>query len=260
MIHLLSPAKSLNFEKSNCNDYTIPLHLDQSQKVIKKMRTVSGKKLGEMMSISKALVKLNRERYQDWTGTNELNENSKQAIFAFSGDVYLGLEANSLDRSSIDYSQDHLRILSGAYGLLKPLDLIEAYRLEMGTSIKIGRRKNLYDFWSSIISKDLNEDLEKQDTPFLINLASNEYFKAVDQKKIKAEIISPQFLDEKNGQFKVLSFFAKKARGMMSRFILENRIDQMDDILAFDSNGYRYNADLSNKDKPVFTRPESWQA
>lgn len=258
MIHLLSPAKSLDFESElSLKSSTIPILLQQSQKLIQPLRKKSSKDLQKLMSISENLAELNHERFQNWKGLNEHSDRSRQAIFAFTGDVYQGLEAPTLSKTDVEYAQSHLRILSGLYGVLKPLDIIEPYRLEMGTSLSIGKNKSLYEFWGDKISKELNEALKNHDKKIVINLASNEYFKSIDKKKLDAEVVSPQFKDAKNGQYKVIAFYAKKARGMMSRYIIENKISHLVDLQGFDYGGYRYNADLSSEKEPVFTREEN---
>lgn len=257
MIHLLSPAKSLDFDtKANTEQYSQAEFQEQSQKLIKKARTLSRKKLEKLMGISSNLAELNHQRYQDWEIVNQPGK-SKQAVLSFTGDVYRGLNASSLNEKELTYAQEHLRILSGLYGLLKPLDLIMPYRLEMGTSLPVGRKKNLYDFWADTITKRINNELENHKDKTLVNLASNEYFKSVDPKKLKGSLISPQFRDQKNGQYKSIMTFAKLARGFMSRFIIQNKIEKAEDILSFDAHGYVYNPGLSTEDAPVFTREEN---
>lgn len=259
MIHLLSPAKSLDFESNlPIQDHTLPLNIDKSEKLINKLKTLSKKKLREMMSISEDLAALNADRYQEWEGKKELSERSRQAIFAFKGDVYLGLQSlTELDASDVDYAQDHLIILSGLYGILRPKDLIEPYRLEMGTQLKVGRKNNLYEFWGDDLTKMINTQLKEQGDDTVINLASNEYFKVLDQKKIKGRVISPEFKDAKNGKYKFMSFYGKKARGLMSRYLIKNRLSDPKDLKGFDLEGYRYNSELSSENNPVFTREEN---
>lgn len=258
MIHILSPAKSLDFQSDlSLDDSTVPEFLPQSEQLIKKLRTFSSKKLQDLMSISENLGNLNRDRYKAWQGSNKIDNISRQAIFAFTGDVYQGLDATTLSATDIKYAQNHLRILSGLYGVLKPLDVMEAYRLEMGTKLKVGSKQSLYEFWGDKVSLNLNEALKNHEEKVLVNLASNEYFKAVDKKKLEAEIVSPQFKDAKNGQYKIIAFYAKKARGLMSRFIIENKISRVADLQAFDYGGYRYNAEMSTANKPAFSREEN---
>ncbi|HHG83324.1 MAG TPA: peroxide stress protein YaaA, partial [Bacteroidetes bacterium] len=228
--------------------------LDKSELLIHKLRTVSRKKLGELMGISKDLAQLNYERYLSWQPEFSPN-NAKQALLAFKGDVYVGMDTETLSEEDLDFAQGHLRILSGLYGVLRPLDLMQAYRLEMGTRLAVRRKKNLYDFWGNTITDKLNEALAGDNT--LINLASKEYFSAVKPAHLQANIITPTFLDQKNGTYKVISFFAKKARGMMSSYIIRHRLRQPEDIKSFNVGGYTFNADRSGPQDWVFTREEA---
>ncbi|KAA3649892.1 MAG: peroxide stress protein YaaA [Bacteroidetes bacterium] len=258
MIHLLSPAKSLDYNSAiSSSTVTIPENLSQAEKLIKKLKKTSSKDLKSMMSISDALVKLNKTRFDTWQGKLEISDTSRQAIFAFSGDVYVGLDAYSLNQKDLEFAQNNLRILSGLYGILRPYDIIEPYRLEMGSSLKVGRKKNLYEFWGTEIASNLKSLLATHQEKTLVNLASNEYFKVVDKKTFDLKIISPQFKDSKNGEYKIIAFFAKKARGLMSRYIIENKIESSADLLGFDYEGYRYNEKLSKENEPVFTREEN---
>ncbi|MBL4707159.1 MAG: peroxide stress protein YaaA, partial [Flavobacteriales bacterium] len=246
MIHLLSPAKSLDFSSNiDLTTATEPQFLREAEKLVRKLRTTSKKKIKDLMSISDALVQLNAQRYQTWQGKTELSEESRQAIFAFTGDVYQGLDVNSLKEEDLKYAQEHLMILSGIYGVLRPLDVMEPYRLEMGTSLKVGRAKNLYEYWKDKPTELINERLREQENSVLVNLASNEYFKVVNKKKLEGTLIHPEFKDAKNGNYKIISFFAKKARGYMSRYIIENQISDPKDLEGFDTAGYRFNKDLS---------------
>ena len=254
MITVISPAKTLDYESQvPTHQITEPVFKKEANQLVEKLEKLSFKKIKDLMSLSDQLAELNVERYKNWHN-DPSDDKIKQALFAFKGDVYLGLDAYSLEAKAIDFAQNHLRILSGAYGVLKPLDGIQPYRLEMGTSLNINRKKNLYQYWGTGIATQINKDLENHNSNVLINLASNEYFKAVDRKTLKAEVIAPVFKDFKNGKYKVISFYAKKARGLMSRFILDNQIDQKEDLLAFEAEGYHYNASLSNATEPVFTR------
>lgn len=218
------------------------------QKTLKKKKP---KQLMELMSISEKLADLNWERNQKWSLPFS-PENARQAVFAFNGDVYLGLDAYSIPTEKINNLQDKLRILSGLYGLLKPLDLMQEYRLEMGTQLKIGTKKNLYEFWKKTITDALNSELKKDE--LFINLASNEYFNVIDTKKLKVPVITPEFKDYKDGKLKMISFFAKKARGMMVRYIIDTNAQTIDDLKGFNYEGYAFDANLSNKNKLVFTR------
>lgn len=257
MITVISPAKNLDYETPAPNKkHTQPELLSHSQELIEVCRTLSAQDLSSLMKISDKLAGLNVARFTEWQ-TPFNTENAKQAIFAFNGDVYIGLDAATLSDSALEYAQSHLRILSGLYGILKPLDLMMAYRLEMGTKLANPRGSNLYQFWGAVIAEKLNQVFAEQNTSTLVNLASNEYFKAVDKKALKGEIITPVFKDCKNGQYKVISFYAKKARGLMARYIMEQQVMTMDKLLAFDSAGYYYSEEHTKKaNEPVFLRAE----
>jgi cytoplasmic iron level regulating protein YaaA (DUF328/UPF0246 family) len=233
--------------------FTMPQHLEKSLKLVEVLKKKNSKKLEDLMGISTQLAQLNYERFQQWH-IPHTPEEARQAIFAFRGDVYTGLDIDTFATDQLDYTQDHLRILSGLYGVLKPMDLIQAYRLEMGTKLSIRGKKNLYEFWSDLITKSINTDLNNINSDILINLASNEYFKSIDKKKLNAQIITPVFKDFKNGRYKMISFFAKKARGMMSRFILQNKLTKVEDLKHFEEDGYFFNDKLSTETSPTFTR------
>jgi len=256
MLVVISPAKTLDFDTQPfLQDASEPSFLSDSQKLIDTMKGYSPDDVGRLMKISQKLSELNVERYHDWQQPFTL-ENSKQAALAFQGDVYTGLDAENLSKADLNWAQDHLRILSGLYGALRPLDLMQAYRLEMGIKLENERGKNLYEFWGEKITNHLNQQLDTLDNKQLVNLASNEYFKAVKPKLIKGDIISPEFKDSKNGKYKIISFYAKKARGLMSRWIIENRIQSADKLIDFDVAGYYYPDELSSKNSPVFLREE----
>ncbi|RLK00313.1 peroxide stress protein YaaA [Tenacibaculum discolor] len=249
---IISPAKSLDFENKATTDvYTQPRFLEQSEKINKKLKTLSRKKLSELMKISDDLASLNYDRNQDWQPPFSL-DNAKQAVFAFTGEVYRGIDANSISEDKIPVLQDKLRILSGLYGLLKPLDLIQPYRLEMGTKLKVGRRENLYKFWDTTLAESLNEELEEGE--LLINLASTEYFKALPKKALKVPMITPVFKDFKNGQYKTIMTFAKKARGLMVRYIIDNNVETIEELKGFDVEGYGFSEEMSTETELVFTR------
>ncbi|MFY0630136.1 MAG: peroxide stress protein YaaA [Flavobacteriaceae bacterium] len=249
---IISPAKSLDFEnKATTNTHTQPSFLDQSEKLNKKLKTVSRKKLGEFMSISPALADLNYTRNQEWQPPFNL-DNAKQAVFAFTGEVYRGLDVTTLPEDKLSLLQDRLRILSGLYGLLKPLDLIQPYRLEMGKRLKVGRKENLYKFWGDTLANSLNDEM--QDDDLFINLASAEYFKAVPQKALKVPMITPVFKELKNGQYKVVMTFAKKARGFMVRYILDHNVNTLEELKGFNTEGYGFSEALSSETELVFTR------
>jgi hypothetical protein len=256
MLIIISPAKSLNFEASlTTSKHSIPEMLDSSAKLAGRLKKMSPKQLSKLMGISKDLGELNFQRYQNWN-LPFTPENAKQAVLAFNGDVYQGLKAETLTEEQLELAQTRLRILSGLYGVLKSLDLIQPYRLEMGTQLNYYKSKNLYEFWNPAITKKINDALAESGSNVLVNLASKEYFKSIDTKKLKADIVTPDFKDQKNGEYKMISFFAKKARGLMTRFILENNITNSTDLLAFDFEGYHYNPRLSKPNNPIFTRDE----
>jgi cytoplasmic iron level regulating protein YaaA (DUF328/UPF0246 family) len=249
MLIVISPAKTLDFETpAPFKTSTQPIFLEQSQQLIETLRAFDPQQISTLMAISPKLSELNWQRFLEWSPPFTAS-NAKPALLAFRGDVYTGLDADSFSKADRDYAQKHLRILSGLYGVLKPLDLIQAYRLEMGTTLStvIGntRGRNLYEFWGDRITEALNAELAQQKKPVLINLASEEYFKAVRPKKLAAEIVTPLFKERKGGDYKIVSFYAKKARGLMSSFILRNRINKIADIKAFDIDGYSFNQDLS---------------
>lgn len=256
MLVVVSPAKTLDFDTpARTSSSSIPSFLDDSAELIGTLREFSPADLSQLMGISDKLAVLNSTRYETWSQPFNA-DNAKQAVLAFRGDVYTGLDADSLSDEDDLYAQQHLRILSGLYGVLKPLDLMQPYRLEMGTALKNQRGKDLYQFWGNKITDSLNAELEQNNYDTLINLASNEYFKAVKPKNLNARVVTPVFKDAKNGTYKVISFFAKKARGLMARYIIENRIEQPEQIKEFTSGGYRFDSDLSSEKDWVFTREE----
>lgn len=252
MLLLISPAKSFSFDSpSNTTASSEPDFVEESTRLIKKMRTFSRKKLGELMSISPELAALNADRYQKWIPEPK-TEDTKQALLAFNGEVYRGLNAKEMSEEDLAFAQDHLRILSGLHGLLRPLDRIQPYRLEMGTKLNYYSYKNLYQFWGDKITKRINSDLE--DSQWIVNLASNEYYKAVNASKLKAKVITPIFKDLSNGGYKVLMTYAKNARGVLANYIIKNRITQPELIKSFDMNGYAYDASSSDESNWVFLR------
>lgn len=254
MIAVISPAKTLNFEAGVRNKKSsVPDHLDKTELLIKKLRGLSKRKICELMDISDNLAELNAERYQDWE-IQKLKEEGKPAIAVFKGDVYLGMQADKFNSKDLDYAQEHLLILSGLHGYLRPLDFILPYRLEMGTSISIGKHKNLYSYWGDEISPYLNSKLEGHKEKVLLNLASDEYFKAIRSSRLQYPVQHVEFKDKKNGQYKMISFFAKKARGTMAAYIIRNRIDKLEDLKEFKTGGYRFNPELSKGNTWTFTR------
>lgn len=255
MLTLLSPAKTLDFEKESVtSNYSQADLLDNANYLVKKLRKLSVSQIGGLMHISEKLAELNHERYAQFHTPFTL-ENAKQAVLAFKGDVYIGLDAESFSEADFEFAQQHLGILSGLYGFLRPLDLIQAYRLEMGTKFQVTPTKdNLYKYWDAQITKKINTILEGQKEQVVINLASNEYFKAVKPKLLKGNVLTPVFKDFKNGKYKVISFFAKKARGSMARFIIQQRIKSPEKLKVFDANGYYYKEELSKENEWVFVR------
>ncbi len=249
---VISPAKSLDFEeKALTSLHTNSIFLDESAKLNSVLKKKSVKKLSELMHISANLGQLNYERNQEWNLPFNL-ENAKQAIYAFKGDVYRGLDVNTILEDKLPQLQDKLRILSGQYGILKPLDLMQPYRLEMSTKLKVGRKENLYQFWGSSITKALNDEMT--DDELFVNLASNEYFKVIKSKELKVPVITPVFKEYKNGVYKTIAIFAKLARGSMTRYIIQNNIDTIEGLKGFNSDKYRFDSKLSTETELVFTR------
>ena len=254
MIAIISPAKTQDFTNQGfIDEYSEPAFLKESEKLIKELRKKSAPKISKLMDVSSNIAELNYERYQNFK-TPFTPENSKQALLAFKGDVYTDIDVENFSKKEFNFAQDHLRILSGLYGILKPLDLIQPYRLEMKIKLRNSRGKNLYEFWGNRITDKINVDLEKTKNSYLINLASNEYFKAIDTKKIKAEIITPVFKDNKNGEYKILAFYAKRARGMMANFIIKNKLQSVEKLKTFQEAGYEYSERLSTEKEWVFVR------
>ena len=252
-VTIISPAKKLDYSPVEKNlDSTIPSLLEHSNQLVKDLKSLNPQEVSSLMSLSDKLGALNYERFQEWE-TPFTKSNSKQAILAFKGDVYQGLDAESLSETELIWAQKHVRILSGLYGILKPMDLMQPYRLEMGTKFTTKRGQNLYDFWNSIITEELNKNFSSDNTN-LLNLASNEYFKSINVSELKANVISPVFMDKKNGKYKIISFFAKKARGLMTRYVIKNRIEDITDIQNFEEGGYFFSEAMSEDNKPVFCR------
>lgn len=254
MLMLISPAKTLDFTTPPTTQaYDTPRFLVQSQQLIDLAKQLSPAEISALMKISDKLGVLNFERFHDWHTPFTL-DNAKQAILAFKGDVYTGLDAESMSADDLAWANQHLAILSGLYGLLRPLDLMQAYRLEMGTKFANPQGKNLYDFWGQQLTEAVNEQLATATHPILLNLASNEYYKAIQPKSIAANIITPVFKDEKNGQYKIISFYAKKARGLMARWVIDNRITQAKALIDFAVDGYVYDAEESTAKQLIFKR------
>ncbi|MBW8192349.1 peroxide stress protein YaaA [Neiella marina] len=256
MLVVISPAKTLDFESAPTTEtYTQPALLEHSAELIEHCRALAPADIAKLMKVSDKIAGLNAARFAEWQSTFT-PENAKQAVLAFKGDVYTGLDAQSLDEASFAYTQQHLRILSGLYGVLRPLDLMMPYRLEMGTKLANERGANLYAFWGDIVTDAVNQALEAQGDDVLINLASNEYFKAVKPKLLQGRVVTPVFKDCKNGQFKIISFYAKKARGLMTRYIIDNQLSNVEQLKQFDTDGYYFSETQSSSDELVFLRDE----
>tara|TARA_X000000368_G_scaffold401001_1_gene373429 strand:+ start:3534 stop:4307 length:774 start_codon:yes stop_codon:yes gene_type:complete len=255
MITLLSPAKTLDYESPlPVKDFSVPGNLNKSKELIKELRKKDPQDLSDLMGLSEKLSNLNFERNMNWESPVKPSDEIRQAIFAFKGDVYTGLSAYSLKKSDINFLDNHVRILSGLYGVLKPLDLMSPYRLEMGTKLQTPKGKDLYEFWGQEITNSINESIFTHKNKFILNLASVEYFSSIKKDLLIGEVISPIFKDFKNGKYKIISFFAKKARGSMTRYLVENRIDSPKDIISFDYEGYKYSKSESTEYAPVFLR------
>ncbi|HSH49762.1 MAG TPA: peroxide stress protein YaaA [Halomonas sp.] len=256
MLSVISPAKKLDFDTpATTSQVTQPDFLDRSQALIEILRDFSPRQISELMKVSDRIAGLNAARFAEWQRPFTA-DNAKPAAQAFQGDVYVGLDAERFDDDDNAYAQRHLRILSGLYGLLRPLDLIQPYRLEMGTRLANPRGADLYAYWKDELTAALAGAIDASGSQVLVNLASNEYFKAVDAKRLDARIIRPVFKDEKNGQYKIISFYAKKARGLMARWIIRERINSPEALSGFDVAGYRFSASESSDDTPVFRRAE----
>lgn len=255
MLMVISPAKTLDYESPLATErYTQPDFLDDACELVDQLKELEPHQISNLMSISDKLGQLNAERFQNWH-TPFTPENARQAVLAFKGDVYTGLDAESFSEQDLEFAQNHLRMLSGLYGVLKPLDLMQPYRLEMGTRFENKRGKDLYEFWGSKITEEINRLLAADDG-VLVNLASNEYFKAVRKKELDGRLVTPQFKDWKNGQYKMISFYAKKARGLMCRYAIQNRITQANDLKGFNLEGYYFSEDQSDNNNWVFLRDE----
>jgi cytoplasmic iron level regulating protein YaaA (DUF328/UPF0246 family) len=256
MLTVISPAKTLDYDTTlPVKKNSQPIFKADSAELIEVLRQFTPTKLAGLMSISEKLAHLNVDRYEAWR-PKPTTKNARQAIFAFKGDVYMGLDAYTLTESECLFAQEHLRILSGLYGALRPLDLMQPYRLEMGTKLATARGDHLYDFWGGKVTDALNKQLKKSGDDVVLNLASNEYFKVIQPKSLNGRVVSPVFKDEKNGKYKIISFFAKKARGVMSGWLIRNQITDVKQLKKFKGSGYRYSAKESTEEAPVFLRKE----
>ena len=255
MIALIAPAKRLDYDSDlSIQDYSIAEHLKDSKKLIKELQKKSPEDLSSLMGLSENLSMLNFERNMNWQAPKKPSNDVRQAIFAFKGDVYVGLDSETLSKADIKYAQKNLAILSGLYGLLKPLDLMYPYRLEMGTKMKNEKGKNLYEFWGNKITESINVLAKENNSKGIINLASVEYFSSVKTENLDLPVYSPVFKDFKNGKYKIISFFAKKARGSMARFVIQNKIKNPTDLNKFNLDGYKYSKKDSSEYSPVFLR------
>lgn len=254
MLFIISPAKTLDYESPiSIAGHSNSPFLKESAQLIRVLKKYKAEDIAQLMNVSSKIAYLNYDRFAQWKTPFTLEE-SRQALFAFKGEVYNGLDAYTLNQNEVDYAQKHMRILSGLYGILRPLDLILPYRLEMGTKLQTAKHKNLYEFWGDKIAKNLQKAMEESGTNVLVNLASNEYFKSIDLKKIKSPIYTPVFKEAKEDSYKVIAIFAKKARGLMSRYIIQNKIEDPEELKHFDLDGYYYNDDLSTETELTFTR------
>jgi len=257
MIIVLSPAKTLDYEFETDGNHSIPSFLSQSSKLIGQLKKKEPKDIASLMGLSDKLATLNYDRYQSWTASKKASNDSKPSLLVFKGDVYQGLQAEDLTKKEMNFAQKHVRILSGLYGILRPLDLMKPYRLEMGTKLETSQGKNLYEFWGDKIQKNVLDELKNQKSDLLINLASKEYFTVLGKVPEDVNVISPAFKDYKNGKYKIISFYAKKARGLMARWIIQNKITDFENLKDFDVEGYKYSKAESTSTTPVFLRKQS---
>ena len=254
MIILMNSSKTLNFDPTvEISKHTIPEFLKNSEMLVEKLRKLSEAEFSNLMGVSDKLAKLNVERYANWQ-TAAAPPRAKQALLAFKGDIYSGIETKSYDTEDFDYAQSHVRILSGLYGILRPLDLIQPYRLEMDTKLKTAEGKNLYSFWGNRLTESLKAFLKQEKSGVIVNLCSAEYFKAIKSKAIEAAVITPVFKEFRSGTYRFVTIYAKKARGLMCNYIIRNRLKRIEDLKSFDSEGYQYNKKISSDHEWVFTR------
>ena len=257
MIIVLSPAKTLDYEFETDGNHSVPSFLNQSSKLIGQLKKKEPKDIASLMGLSDKLATLNYDRYQSWTASKKASNDSKPSLLVFKGDVYQGLQAEDLTKKEMNFAQKHVRILSGLYGILRPLDLMKPYRLEMGTKLETSQGKNLYEFWGDKIQKNVLDELKNQKSDLLINLASKEYFTVLGKVPEDVNVISPAFKDYKNGKYKIISFYAKKARGLMARWIIQNKVTDFENLKDFDVEGYKYSKAESTSTTPVFLRKQS---
>ena len=254
MIIVLSPAKTLDYDFDFSNQHSVPTFLNQSSKLIKLLQKKEPKDIASLMGLSDKLATLNYDRYQAWTASKTVSNDSKPSMLVFKGDVYQGLHAESLSKNDLNFAQKHLRILSGLYGILKPLDLMKPYRLEMGTKLETSKGNNLYEFWGDKIQKNVLSELKDMKSDLIVNLASKEYSSVLGKMSEDINIVSPTFKDYKKGNYKIISFYAKKARGLMARWIIKNKIQNFEDLVDFNLDGYSFSKKESTVTTPVFLR------
>jgi len=254
MIIVLSPAKTLDYEFESTYEYSVPAFLNQSSKLIDELKEKEPKDIASLMGLSDKLATLNYDRYQSWSASKKVSVDSKPSMLVFKGDVYQGLKAEDLSKSEMKFAQKHIRILSGLYGILRPLDVMKPYRLEMGTKLQTSQGKNLYEFWGNKVQKNVLEELNNHKSDLLINLASKEYFTVLGKLPEDINVVTPIFKDYKNGKYKIISFYAKKARGLMARWIIQNKVTDFEALSNFNLDGYKYSKAESTATMPVFLR------
>ncbi|MFL2704621.1 MAG: peroxide stress protein YaaA [Gammaproteobacteria bacterium] len=254
MLIVLSPAKTLDYSVDPKSNHTAPQFLSQSSKLIKTLKEKEPKDIASLMGLSDKLATLNFDRYQSWKAAKSVSSDAKPSMLVFKGDVYQGLNAEDFSNKDLKFAQKHLRILSGLYGILRPMDIMKPYRLEMGTKLETSKGKNLYEFWGELVQNNVIDDLSSQKSDLLINLASKEYFSVLGKMPEFINVVSPVFKDYKSGKYKIISFYAKKARGLMARWIIQNKITDFEELINFDIDGYKYSKAESTTSEPVFLR------
>ena len=254
MLIVLSPAKTLDYSVDPKSNHTAPQFLSQSSKLIKTLKEKEPNDIASLMGLSDKLATLNFDRYQSWKAAKSVSSDAKPSMLVFKGDVYQGLNAEDFSNKDLKFAQKHLRILSGLYGILRPMDIMKPYRLEMGTKLETSKGKNLYEFWGELVQNNVIDDLSSQKSDLLINLASKEYFSVLGKMPEFINVVSPVFKDYKSGKYKIISFYAKKARGLMARWIIQNKITDFEELINFDIDGYKYSKAESTTSEPVFLR------
>ena len=254
MLIVISPAKTLDYSVDSKSNHTVPQFLSQSSKLIKTLKEKEPKDIASLMGLSDKLATLNFDRYQSWKAAKSVSSDAKPSMLVFKGDVYQGLNAEDFSNKDLKFAQKHLRILSGLYGILRPMDIMKPYRLEMGTKLETSKGKNLYEFWGELVQNNVIDDLSSQKSDLLINLASKEYFSVLGKMPEFINVVSPVFKDYKSGKYKIISFYAKKARGLMARWIIQNKITDFEELINFDIDGYKYSKAESTTSEPVFLR------